>query len=951
LTPDDIKYSTQDAIIGPRFIKGNEKTKGEVASVSNEGINVYVEKEGKRIPIKLEENQFFELDADGRILKSRSEGWLTIVNPSPSDKIWNVAIETPKYKVQSYVGEIEAGQQWKQDIELQGANNDLPLQITEVISRNDYAKKADAQSELFLDKAGINYLYVSIFVTNRSGSTLKDFDLLKKLPSTTEALVKAEAGIGSCEADKFNIRWHVKSIRPFESIALKFQVKISPVPTVFGEISAGFLFSEAEEASIIEKFKASVKAAQFIEVSEQDDSPNTWDCSLKMINRSLFLMNITSCQLLQEGADEECTVAEDATCTVLEPFEETVILKAVLQSETRPALKGIVDYMPEFIFDSTKLCSINISAKRLEILDIYSKKSFDVEEINSYAESDMNCTLEIQNHSSIGINHLFFDEQLSEYFGVESIGDINLEIMGNNMRLQEWQDQGNSSTQELNSIQTEVKSIESKFNSVVQNPADVGKINLATVSEQAESVGKSLEDSIADLETRKNIVKDLEAKVAEANSQLDEQNRLAEQVSHLSGELDNLKHEAKEQADLLENIEEQRTEIEAQIIDQEPPAESEKADVNGQIDETGDAGDGTKDEVDPAEKQVEETESITVESGEEINERLSLLITQQSEARAKIDALEQSIEAKRLELEEILTIIPGGNDGSQKDGIVAIERQIKNANTMLADAKDKYHEIASKVESLKKEHEKLVFLIDNADLISRREALLVRKEKIEMRRKLDQNFQKIRECWLSDFQQEALDPAKKEFDAICVRDDMNNNHLLVAIVNLGSLMAAVSPEEIATLSYKIHANRPRHDGEYKFPSTMYYMTDAAQGMQSYTISKDMLPKLHIIHERYKMMVGKLIDKQSNDSKYFVTLLVKNSGSKPITDVKIVEILPKDIEILNACNKYEEAATDDGMKQVTWFLDQVNAFQESEIGYVVDLHGLDYDLNNSQLCFI
>ncbi len=922
MTNEEIKYSTDDCIIGPRFIKASDTSTASTSESSVQGINVFKEKDGIKIPIKLEENQFYEVDPNGVILNNRFENWLTITNPSSSDKMWNVCIEVPKYNVQARIGEIEANQGWKQEISMTGTKSNVPITITEVISRNGYAKNTDVPSDLFLDKVGMNILYVSIFVANNSNNTLKEFDLLKKLPATTENLVKVECNSGKIESDKKGIKWRVNAIKPFEKLTLNYQVKIAPVPTIFGDISVVFFFSEVENESIIKKFKASAKIAHFIEVSEQDDHPNIWNCSLRIINRSLFLVNVLAAKLLQKRENEEKLIAESSHLIPLKPCEEKVLVTSVLEDTSRPSLSDQLEVMPEFKFENAKSCSLSLSAKRLEILNISARKTFDVDEIESYKESLFSCTIETQNFSSIPLNHLFFEELIPEGFESGDLTDIELKVADKVLKVRDINTPvaSGQQTSPLDSINSEIADLDAKIKTILHNSTNLDKLDKESLSQQIEVLSKDLSLSIEEQEKQASIVKDLEAKLTSLKKIIAEQNEHTDKVAVLKSEIASLGKEFNEQADVLKTIQNQIIVIEKEIKE---------------LDEkTTNASDGNS----------------VVEKPKE--NRMSLLTTQEAQIKERISGIKQQIDEKDQELKELNKDTIGSNDSrSRKGELDDLVKQSDDLTTSLRKANEMLEKATLAIAPLKESYDCFTNLKNNMDLISRRDTLQVQKQKVEILQATKPDLKKARDCFLMDFQKGAKDTLRKQFDAVRVVDEFNNTHLFITLINLGSIASAINSQEKMTISYYIRATRPRHDVDYKFGSSLHYMADVSEGMQKYSIAKEALPKLRMIHERHKMMVGKLIDKQSNESKYFVTLLVKNSGGKPLKNIKIIEVFPGEIEILNAYNQYEEHVLENGNKQIIWLLDQVNSFQECEIGYVVDLHGKEFDLNDSQLCFI
>ena len=133
-----------------------------------------------------------------------------------------------------------------------------------------------------------------------------DIFLIKNLPPTNIELIEAISFAGKINKYKKRINWEIEQIYPGETVVLNFKINLRPKPTNTGKIHAQYRVQIKDESFYsIKKFSSSLNATSLIDVKERENKPGNWDCQLSVLNRSEFLIDITSAKLFENRGKEK----------------------------------------------------------------------------------------------------------------------------------------------------------------------------------------------------------------------------------------------------------------------------------------------------------------------------------------------------------------------------------------------------------------------------------------------------------------------------------------------------------------------------------------------------------------------------------------------------------------------------------------------------------------------
>ena len=344
---------------------------------------------------------------------------------------------------------------------------------------------------------------------------------------------------------------------------------------------------------------------------------------------------------------------------------------------------------------------------------------------------------------------------------------------------------------------------------------------------------------------------------------------------------------------------------------------------------------------------------------EEIKKSIAHLQAQKQEKKNLIpkgetqEALQKKLSAENATLSKITTQFEEQTNKAQKlqSELENIKQQQTSASTTLTSVEAEikhFEENAQKLtqcsEQLSKKEEEI------AQISSHREKLTTRKHRLEKFNKKQPTVDNLASLIMADFKTGVESPDIANFEAFWVKNSEQTSNLYIIFNDLAKILAPIQPEETVVVSYPISTQKPRNDVDYRFPTVIFYDSDPPRSIQKYEIVGDFLPDLQIAHERRKISLGKIIDSFEEAGKFAVTLLIKNTGNQTLSKFRILDQLPLDAEISNAAYEFEEKPIDAKLKQVLWHIPEIQAFQEKEVNYIVDLHATAYDLNECELRF-
>ena len=287
----------------------------------------------------------------------------------------------------------------------------------------------------------------AIFIQNTSQVKINALELYKDLPKSTKSIEHIECSMGQATTSSDKLRWIVENLEPGKMIKITFKLTLRPVIAGTGVIRVVYNFSQKADLSSekilgLETDSSSknkqigvqgvIKTAGLIELTEMDEKPNHWNAGVKVINRSELAAKILTAEMEGKEGDKTITINKEDYASQggipLKALEEVVILKTIIESAKRPALKYKAEILPEFVFKENTTVVLSIEESGFELNSTAISKSLSKSELQSFTESELDVTLTVLNNSSIAISNLVFQEVLPEGFEIGNLDSISFEI-------------------------------------------------------------------------------------------------------------------------------------------------------------------------------------------------------------------------------------------------------------------------------------------------------------------------------------------------------------------------------------------------------------------------------------------------------------------------------------------------------------------------------------------
>jgi predicted nucleic acid-binding Zn-ribbon protein len=906
--------------------------------------------EGKKIPIRIENIDQIESDLLGKIQKINRHSTLLVGNPSASERLWNIVLELNDDSEPFQIGEIAPNKEWKTNLTNDEPINTVPLLIRQLIGRENYPTDINAKSELLLDKNGVNTLFITLFAKNQTNIPFKNIEIVKDFPSALVRFNESKTNAGIINQERNKIKWILPELAPNTQVVANIKFQMNPKAVQTGIITANFQYLQSQDATSIKSFRASAKIAQFINVAEQDENPGFWDCSLDIANRSEIIHSILSAELLHHEGSSVKSLAKVEKAIELNPFEEKTLLKTILHQQTQPNLSKSVDLVPLYTFQHYSKCIESFNDEKFDFLDITAQKTFSVDEIKSFESSSFISDLKVQNLSSIPLNHLLIYDTMPAGFSFGDLSSLTVTLKEKSIRLDEYkkassyssaQDEIDTLEKQILDLQTEVEAIEKQQSELASIIKSIDPIQTKTLieslkaDEQAKSV--ELQTYSANQTNLKIKLENIQKSVENSQKQIDSEQNLLNDLISRKQSLENLakfEDELKSKDAQLKELQNQKKNLDDQIqkIDSvaEPAVYTETSQklegISKQISELSDSIQRLKSEISNTQKQQKSKENPEL-LGKKIEEQN----TKVARLTEEFLHLQNDLKTISTELENI------DNTFKQKDSEIAI---IKAEITQKQGLLEKYNSS----QSLASESQTKIKAMEVKIAQNRfRKDLLV---------KTTHQSNSIAEIttFIMNMYKEASDLSDfVAFDIIKVETE-TESHLLIQISNIEKLLSAFNENDLISVSYPVDAIRPKNDVKYDFPTKIFYLGHEGGITKEYNLPAEKCPHLNVLHLRKRISLGKIVDNYHEASKFAVTILVRNPGKTPINNIEILDSLPVEAEIFNAVRTFEERSSSGDLKQIAWQISHLAPFEETEISYLVDLHGKVCDLNAFNLVF-
>lgn len=985
---DEIKYAMYENLIGmpmDQKILSREKVKSsrEIGSRVFGG-----EKDGKSLLIICQRAENRTADTNGKTKEFQLEDFLTLKNTGEADKLWNIGFQLSNVTKEFFISELLPGEEWNFNLYESKNQKTETLEITERISKTGYIKEKDRKSDLFIQNDKINTFYFSIFATNQSQHSISDIFLIKNLPPTNIELVEAISFAGKINKYKKRINWEIEQIYPGETVVLNFKINLRPKPTNTGKIHAQYRVQIKDESFYnILKFNSSLNATSLIDVTERENKPGYWDCQLSLLNRSEFLIDITSAKLFENRGKEKFDLYSSTTVEEVSQDKEKILFKTSIEAKNHPYLMKAVKFHPQYELLTDYACNLYIDDNKMDLLELTAKKSFPVTEIKPQDRIPFESIINIRNFSSLPINHLFIKDFIPKGFMIQDIGSLSLSNKTESIYLKDFQtdlisENSKEKYEELMQKMSKTKD-RIKFLSEENTRLDKTIANTAKIINQNKKDGSELLQKLNGLKTEIDESNQKKNKFSQEITDLQLLNE--EKLGNLKNDKKNLQKliELKQKITIIQELTDLKTEtsknaaeIKKKIkktnqtfteklknLDEIEKLINEKQELLAQPDLESDIAKEIKKEL----KKLESELKLNISDREGLESEIANLTNQEKEIRKKIKGIQQEIKKNTIpkkskrnidqvksNIEEVQDLINSSEENIRvnEEQIENIEKEVKSIVSLVeknevlsGNIQQQISEDSKNQELFQKSSEQLSQnQTDYTQLKIDYTKQSEQKEKLELVLNSTLGNEHIFSSFYSNFAKNRDSTEKIVFDAVNTSNFAGDQNLLITVNNIRKIFSG--NDNTFTVKYSIFALNPNKN-EYNFPCSVYFDTEPMREIQEYIVTDDDLPKLTVLETRKDISVGKTVQRVGDEGKLRISLLIRNYGVKVIQNLEVIDILPRSSTILKTDQKYSENILNDEKKEIVWHLGKIMSNEDMEIKYLLEVKG-EYNITDNEL---
>jgi len=420
LTSDSDAEEVAEVIIetGPPMAGGKIRSASDVDAIP-----------GHKLMGTLEESEDATLTADGEMVKQSVKGLLTLKNPSDKDRLWDIDVvlnDTDYADITSDLpfSELEAGADQTLDYSVEG-----PRMLC-VRERIDTNPSRNQERSLSLERSGdAQDIELELEVENMSPVQLNDIVVSRTFPIE----IQVSEGDGY-EKQGDTVTWNVGRLASGES--RKLSIPTAVTAEAVGAIDAGHATATySAEATLsgmnFNEVDAHCRGFSYMVVDE-DERPDNYRCQAVFENRSSFTVDLTKLTVSQTGADENLFEVEDVEDDVLPDGRWESDVKVVHSTEKPTFSQELLYTVLPRVSQGTE-GTVTLQPLTIEVLEAEVEKSYSIDVLRHYRQTELTATMDIENTGSATINLLRITDDIPGIFGAPDVDSVKASIDGNEL--------------------------------------------------------------------------------------------------------------------------------------------------------------------------------------------------------------------------------------------------------------------------------------------------------------------------------------------------------------------------------------------------------------------------------------------------------------------------------------------------------------------------------------
>jgi len=320
--------------------------------------------------------------------------------------------------------ELEAGSEQSVDYSVEG-----PRMLC-VRERIDTNPSRNQERSLSVERSGdAQDIDLELEVENMGSVQLNDIVLTRIFPIE----IQVSDGDGY-EKQGDTVTWSVGRLSAGESRTLS-------IPTAVTAEAVGAI--DAGHATATYSADATLSGMNFNEVDahcrgfsymvvDEDERPDNYRCQAVFENRSSFTVDLTKLTVTQTGADENLFEIEDVEDDVLPDGRWESDVEVVHSSEKPTFSQELLYTVLPRVSQSTE-GNVTLQPLTIEVLESAVEKSYSIDVLRHYRQTELTATMDIENTGSATINLLRITDDIPGIFAAPDAENVKASIDGNEL--------------------------------------------------------------------------------------------------------------------------------------------------------------------------------------------------------------------------------------------------------------------------------------------------------------------------------------------------------------------------------------------------------------------------------------------------------------------------------------------------------------------------------------
>jgi uncharacterized repeat protein (TIGR01451 family) len=382
---------------------------------------------GDKLQGSIVEVESTTVDVDGHVVSQKVEGTLTLLNPSESDRVYDVdavMTNTDGTSIEAAIVNVEELEPGQEHVVTYVVNDHSMLAMRERFDSNP-ARDKEASSSLALGPSG-NAVCIEVDVQNLSAVPLHDVEVRRPLPA---GMVVDEVEHATVEDGE--VVWAVGSlgVGVQQTMVVRGTITVEDAkPIACGSAVATYRADAALSTMSFDELDAFCRGFAYMK-SIEGERPDSWEVTAVFENRSSFAVDLVKLQARLKGSEELLFDFHDVNEDVA-PHGEWRSDSVSVDSADKPDLTWELSYTVLPRTSASTEGTVSIEARDLLVVDGSVEKSYSRSRLHSYREQSLEAELRVTNTGSSDINLMRITDDIPGLFNAVDPSSMKVKLRG-----------------------------------------------------------------------------------------------------------------------------------------------------------------------------------------------------------------------------------------------------------------------------------------------------------------------------------------------------------------------------------------------------------------------------------------------------------------------------------------------------------------------------------------